>query len=284
MSSGAQYRKIRSIVATGITVVMAMLPNCGWASDTLSICGAPLPPYSYLKDGMATGIDVEVAKEIFSELQVPITIDIEPFARCQQALRSGDADFGFAISDILDRREFLYFPQNYVWQISYVFFTNKATKEHYAIHGLADAKRSKLRIGIVRGAGYYPDFWTTFPAQDPTVNEGYNEALAPAPDTASNFRRLDLNYVQLFAQDRIAGIWAAKLVGNTHTYYYDDVLFTKDYLNAFSKASHYSSAAYPNIEALMHAYDEKLAKFKTTVKYKALFDTATDSAEVQMDR
>jgi polar amino acid transport system substrate-binding protein len=253
------------------------------ASETLTICGAPLPPYSYLKDGVATGIDVDVAKIVFGELGVPVNIVIEPFARCQQSLKTGDADLGFAISDVLDRHEYLYFPQNYVWQISYVFFTNKSTQQHYTIHNLDDAKRAKLRIGIVRGAAYYPDFWAAFPAQDKAVNEGYNDILTPATDTAANFRRLDLNFVQLFPQDRVAGIWAAKLVGEQHPYYYDDVLFTKNYTDAFSKASHFASDSYPNIEALVRAFDDKLGAFKQTVRYKQLFDNATQGAAVQMD-
>lgn len=282
MHSGSEYRWARSMAIAGIYAILVTVSGVCRASDTLSICGAPLPPYSYLKDGTPTGIDVDIAKEIFSELRVPITIDIEPFARCQEALRTGDADLGFAISDVLDRREYLYFPQNYVWQISYVFFTNKKTKAHYAIHGLEDAKRNKLRIGIVRGAAYYPDFWAAFPPQDKDVNEGYNSALTPAPDTAANFRRLDLDYVQLFAQDRVAGIWAAKLNGDTHPYYYDDVLFTKNYTDAFSKASHFSNATYPNIEALMRAFDERLAVFKGTVRYKALFDNAIQNSGVQI--
>jgi polar amino acid transport system substrate-binding protein len=253
------------------------------ASETLTICGAPLPPYSYLKDGEPVGIDVDIAKTLFGELGVPVNIVIEPFARCQQSLKSGDADLGFAISDVLDRREYLYFPQNFVWQISYVFFTNRSTREHVEIHNLDDAKQKKMRVGIVRGAAYFPDFWAAFPGQDKAVNEGYNDALTPAPDTSANFRRLDLNFVQLYPQDRIAGIWAAKLVGEQHPYYYEDVLFTKNYTDAFSKASHFANDSYPNIETLMHAFDDKLAAFKQTARYKMLFDDAVRGAAVQMD-
>jgi len=241
------------------------------ASDTLTLCGAPLPPYSYLENGIPTGIDVDVAKEIFGQLKVPIVIDIEPFARCQLALKTGEADVGFAVSDVLDRRDYVNFPKNYVWQISYVFFTNKVTRQRYEIHGLEDAKRNNLQIGIVRGAAYNADFWNIFPAQDKSINEGYNSLLTPAADTETNLRRLDLNHIQLYPQDRLAGLWAAKLAGSPAPEYYDDVLFSKNYPNAFAKASRFSTAAYPNIEALMAAYDEKLAEFKKTNRYRALF-------------
>lgn len=263
--------------ANWIFLTLAMFASVSQANGSLTICGAPIPPYSYLENAVPAGIDVDVAKEIFGQLKVPFVVNIEPFARCQLALKNGDADIGFAVSSVLDRRDYAYFPKNDVWQISYVFFTNKTTKRHYTIHGLEDAKRNNLRIGVVRGAAYSADFWTIFPGQDKAVNEGYNSALTPAADSVSNLRRLDLNSIQLFPQDRIAGLWASKLTGGTPPDYYDDVLFTKNYPNAFSKASKFSSAAYPDIVALMTAYDEKLAEFKKTERYRALFTNASGS-------
>lgn len=280
MEPGSTYCKAALSGAAKLVFLMTAAVSQCKANTTLTICGAPLPPYSYLEKANPAGIDVEVAKEIFGQLKVPIVIDIEPFARCQLALKTGDADVGFAVSDVLDRRDYVDFPKNYVWQISYVFFTNKATRQHYSIHELEDAKRNNLQIGVVRGAAYNADFWGVFPGQDKSVNEGYNSSLAPAPDTATNFRRLDQGFIQLFPQDRIAGLWAAKLTGDAVPYYYDDVLFTKDYPNAFSKASRFSNATYPNIAALMAAYDEKLAEFKKTDKYKALFVNLTGNEAV----
>lgn len=242
------------------------------ASDILTICGAPLPPYSYLESGVPAGIDIEVAKEVFGQLGVPFTVEIEPFARCQQALKMGVADVGLAVSDNPDRQAYVNFPKNHVWQISYVFFTNKATMARYTIRGLGGAKKHNLHIGIVRGASYRESFWKAFPGQDKSRNEGYNEALVPAADTAANFHQLELNHIQLFPQDRIAGLWAAKQAGQAVPYYYDTVLFSKDYPNAFSKASRFTSKKYPNVEALMKAYDTKLAEFKKTDKYRKLFD------------
>jgi ABC-type amino acid transport substrate-binding protein len=278
MRVGSTYCKMMlNGTAKWIFLTMAMFAGVCHASDTLTICGAPLPPYSYIENTVPAGIDVDVAKEIFGQLKVPFVVDIEPFARCQLALKKGDADIGFAVSSVLDRRDYAYFPKNNVWQISYVFFTNKTTKQRYTIHGLEDAKRDNLRVGVVRGAAYNADFWNVFPGQDKTVNEGYNSALTPAADTVSNLRRLDLDSIQLFPQDRVAGLWAAKVSGGATPDYYDDVLFTKDYPNAFSKASKFSNAAYPDIVALMTAYDEKLAEFKKTDRYRALFTNASGS-------
>lgn len=254
-----------------IFLIAATASSCE-ASEILTICGAPFPPYSYLEDGAPAGVDVEVAKAVFGQLGVQIAIEIEPFARCQKALKMGVADVALAVSDNPERQTYARFPKNHVWQISYVFFTNKATMDRYIIHGLEDARKHKLRIGIVRGASYHESFWKTFPGQDRSINEGYNAALVPAADTAANFRQLELDRIQLFPQDRIAGLWAARKAGQVAPYYYDTVLFSKDYLNAFSRASGFASKTYPNIDALMKAYDAKLAEFKKTDKYRNLFD------------
>lgn len=254
------------IVAFGL----ALLASAAHAGEVLSICAAPFPPYSYLRNGTPAGIDIEVAKTIFGQLNVPVSIKIEPFARCQEALKTGAADVGLAISNKLDRQAYLYFPKNVVWKTNFVFFTNQTTKREYDIRGIEGAKRNHLQIGIVRGAVYHESFWDAFPGQDSSLNEGYNVALVPAADTAINFRQLQLNHIQLYPQDRIAGLWEAR-AEHTVPYYYETVLFSKDYLHAFSKSSHYSGARYPNIIVLMNAYDEKLAEFKKTEKFRALF-------------
>lgn len=247
------------------------IAGCCKAGDSLIICGEQRPPYAYLDQGRLAGIDVEVAKAVFGQLQVPISFVIEPFARCQAALKQGAADVGMAITNKLDRESYVYFPRNYVWQSSFVFFTSKATLARYTIRSLDEARQHKLRIGIIRGASYHETFWAAFPGEDPASNEGYNKALIPAADTVSNLRQLDLEHIQLFPQDRVAGLWEAKRSGRAAPLYYETVLFSKAHLNAFSKASRFKSDAYQDIEALMRAYDAKLAEFKATDRYRALF-------------
>jgi polar amino acid transport system substrate-binding protein len=240
------------------------------AHDSLNICSAPLPPYAYLKNGVPAGIDVDVAKTIFDDLHVPFKVDIAPFARCQLELGTGQADVVFAVSPTPARETIAYFPKTSVWRISYVFFTNEPTKKHVDIHGLDDAKKSGLQIGIVRGAAYNDSFWKVFPNRSNPVNEGYDPALIAAPDTAENFHQLALNHIQLFPQDLIAGLWKAKLMGQKPVYY-DTVLFSKEYSSAFSRVSTFSNARYAGIEALMKDYDARLEAFKKTTQYRALF-------------
>jgi len=242
----------------------------GLARESLKICGAPLPPYSYLKNGVAAGIDVAVAHAVFDAIGVPFKVDIAPFARCQLELQTGQADVVLNFSQTPERKAIAYFPKTAVWRISYVFFTNAATKAHYDIRGLLDARKSGLRIGIVRGASYHAEFWNVFPMRDAMLNEGYDPALIAAPDTRENFHQLALNHIQLFPQDLAAGLWSAKQNRQTPLWY-DTVLFSKEYPNGFSKASTFSNARYANIEALMRDYDSRLEAFKKTPRYRALF-------------
>jgi ABC-type amino acid transport substrate-binding protein len=240
-----------------------------FAHETLNICSAPLPPYAYLKQGAPAGIEVDVAHALFDPMGVPIKIDIAPFARCQLEIETGQADVVFAYSPTPEREALAYFPKNAVWRISYVFFTNAATKAQHDIRGLEDARKSGLAIGVVRGASYHDEFWKVFPRRDSTINDGYDPALIAAADTQENFHQLVLNHIQLFPQDLLAGQWTAKAAGQTPVWY-DTVLFSKDYPNAFSKASTFSNAQYPDIVALMKAYDLHLEAFKKTPQYRAL--------------
>ena len=259
----------RITLAGALLLQLTAVPNC-LAHDTLKVCGAPLPPYTYLKDGAATGIEVEIAQSVFSAMDVRFKVDIAPFARCQLLLATGQADMVFAVSPTPTREAFALFPKNAVWHISYVFFTNADTKKRLDIRGLEDAKRNHLQIGIVRGAAYYESFWKIFPNQEGAENEGNNPALIAAASSQENFHQLALNHVQLFPQDLLAGIWTAKQMGQT-ALYYDTVLFGKDYPSAFSRASTFSNARYRNIETLAADYDVHLEAFKKTPRYRKLF-------------
>jgi polar amino acid transport system substrate-binding protein len=241
------------------------------ASGVLNICGAPLPPYAYLDNGRPAGVDVAVAQAVFGRIGVPISIEIEPFARCQEALKIGAADVAFAVSNTASRQAYAYFPKLPVWEIRYVFFTNPATKAAHQVTGLADAKRLNLNIGIVRGASYFDEFWANFPNQSADRNEGYNDALVPAADTTANLHQLAMGHIQLFAQDRIAGLWTAKLAGLPRPPFYDTQLNRKDYPNAFSRASAFSNSRYADIMAVMSAYESELARYKQSPEYAALF-------------
>lgn len=250
--------------------LQSLFPVSCFAHETLKICSAPLPPYAYLKDGTPTGIEVDIAQSLFGAMGVPFAIDIAPFARCQLQLGTGQVDMVFAISRTPAREAIAYFPKTAAWHISYVFFTNEATKKRFDIRGLEDAKKSRLQIGIVRGAAYHDEFWRMFPNQTGSANEGYDPSLIAAPDTAENFHQLALNHVQLFPQDLLAGLWTAKLTG-LPAIYYDTVLFSKDYPSAFSRASTFADAKYANIEALMKDYDKRLEAFRKTAHYQNLF-------------
>lgn|GEM_PF-1678894 len=253
-----------------LSCIAAQVAHAHGSHETLNICSAPLPPYVYLKQGQPAGIEVDVAHAVFDPMGVPLKIDIAPFARCQLEIETGQADLVFTYSPTPAREAIAYFPKTAVWHISYVFFTNAATKAQYDIRGLEDARKSGLTIGVVRSASYHDEFWKVFPRRDTEVNDGYDPALIAAADTQENFHQLALNHIQLFPQDLSAGQWAAKAAGQTPVWY-DTVLFSKEYPSAFSKASTFSNARYADIVALMKEYDLRLEAFKKTAQYRTLF-------------
>lgn len=253
-------QKWRSVQAAALALLMAC---AGAHARGLVIVAEDYAPASFLRDGKAVGMDVEVAKTIFDRLGVPYEIRLVPWARAWHMLKTGAADVGLHVSVTEERAADVAWPKNWVWRADFVFMTNRATKAAYAIRSYADAKAAGLSIGIINQDAYHPSFWEAFPSPKRAAQQ-YHPQLAPAADAATNLRKLALNRIQLFPIALVLGNYLARedprLDNVTH---YDSVLFSKPYPNAFSRHSDYRDAKFPNIGALMQAYDAELERLKS---------------------
>ncbi len=163
-----------------------------------------------------------------------------PWARCENSLKTGEIDVALRTSKDFAREIFMYYPQNWVWQSAFVFFTNEETKLKYKIENYENIKKNDLMIGVVRDNAYYSDFWEAFPWVDKTEKK-YHPQLEPSVDTESILKKLARNHVQLYPQDLNMGMYIAKKLNLKNITYYDFILFKKDYYNTFSKKSNFSS-------------------------------------------
>ncbi|PRC94643.1 hypothetical protein [Solimicrobium silvestre] len=183
-------------------------------------------------------------------------------------LKSGQADVGLHVSYTEERAHYVHWPKNWVWKADFVFMTNQKTKAAYPLHNYDDVRRSGLLIGIVYNNAYYPNFWEAFPSPD-RAHQHYDAQLDPATDAATNLRKLEAGHIQLFPTPLVLGTYMIRSMKLANVTYYDWILFTKPYPNAFSDASTYSTTRYPNINALMQAYDLQLARLKSDqIKYQ----------------
>jgi ABC-type amino acid transport substrate-binding protein len=227
----------------------------------LVIVAEEYPPATMEDGGKVGGIDIEVAKAIFDRLGVPYEIKVMPWARSWELLKKGLADVGLHVSYTDDRAQYVHWPKNSVWRADFVFFTNKQTKKAFDFSSYDDVKRAPVMVGVTNANSYYPSFWDAFPSPD-RLQQHYYPQLEAANDAPTNMRKLEANHIQLFPAPQIVGNYLIQELRLTNVTHYDWLLFSKPYPNAFSDKSDYRDAKYPNIHALMEAYDAELARIK----------------------
>lgn len=248
-----------------------LLQSANAENRPLVIVAENYAPATFIDNDQVTGFDVDIAKAIFDHLGVSYTIQLVPWARAVYMLKNGQADVGLHVSRTDDRAQYLVWPKAAVWDADFVFMTTEEIKSKYDIKSYDDTKRYGLSIGITQNNSYYPSFWQAYPSPN-RDNQEYNKQLDPASDAATNLRKLAAGRIQLFPFPLILGNYMASMMKLDNITHFDWVIFSKPYPNAFAIASTYSSKKYPNVQALMQAYDLELMRLKSEpAKYNQFF-------------
>jgi ABC-type amino acid transport substrate-binding protein len=244
----------------------------------LVIVAEDYAPATFIENGNPSGMDIDVARAVFDHLGIAYEFRLVPWARAWSMLMSGEADVGLHVSYTDDRAHYVHWPTNFVWQADFVFFTNQKTKASYDFKDYDAVKRSGVRIGIINENAYYPSFWQAFPSPD-RVHQNYFAQLEPVNDAATNFRKLERNHIQLFPIAKVLGTYMAREMHLENITYFDWILFSKPYPNAFSDKSSYHDAKYSNIHDVMQAYDAELGHMKSNDReYQKFFQRYADLA------
>ncbi len=231
--------------------------------SVLRVAGELFPPYLFLENGEVKGIDVDIAKIIFSRLGVEIKIEVLPWKRLWSNMETGLLDVSFATSIKEKRKPYVYYPKNHVWDSSYHFLTYSENFKKYGSMDYKIAKEKNLIIGIIAGNSYHQSFWDIFPSGHPSLEQASN--------IERNLIKLSKKRIDLYIIDRTVGLYTAKTLGLNNIMAFDEVLFSKPYPSAFSKLSKFKNDKFPNIKFLMDAYDKELEALKKTDEYQAIF-------------
>jgi polar amino acid transport system substrate-binding protein len=245
------------------------------------VCAAPRPlvivsenyaPSTFIENNRIVGFDVDIAKAVLDHLGVQYTIQIVPWARAYAMLKNGQADIGLHVSYSAERANFMRWPTTPVWVADFVFMTTQNIKSRYDVKSYDDTKRFGLAIGVIQNNSYAPAFWDAYPSPN-RENQEYNKQLDPAADAATNLIKLAAGRIQLFPFPLILGKYMTRVMKLDNLTNYDWVIFSKPYPTAFGNASKFSTATYPNIWALMRAYDKELAHLKSDrAQYSQFFE------------
>ncbi len=78
----------RQIIATFLLTILSLTAR----SETLRLVTEAWAPYVYDENGLATGLDYEITREVLRRLGVELELQFLPWKRCLVALEQGQAD------------------------------------------------------------------------------------------------------------------------------------------------------------------------------------------------
>jgi polar amino acid transport system substrate-binding protein len=137
-------------------VTMLLLAVIGIAfAAPIKIVTSPWPPYEFNDNGQLKGTDVDVIREAFSRMGIPVKIEMYPWSRCLKMVQSGEAEGIFTLSKNPKREKFLIYPEEVINYSENVFFYNK--KKPFEFDGTVESLKGRL-IGTTRNYNYRDDF------------------------------------------------------------------------------------------------------------------------------
>lgn len=274
-----------------IVMCLLLISPVGLTKE-LQIVGPLLPPYLYEDEGKVVGIDAEIIKSVFGEMEVDYQIQICPLARCLLLLEAGDADMLLGVPKSNKNKGFAIYPQSYSRNAEYVMMVNKKIKEEYAATSLEYIRDHNLLVGVLRGEVYHQRFWDLYPPEhikENTLsqsvkslnlnekphyryNRTLNEYLDISHEIESNLKKLDLNRLDVVPVEKTVGQYTVSKLGLNNISHYDFVIFFKTIYNVFSKHSTFQTEKYQNVEALSNAYSKLLQVYKQVPDFQAIYN------------
>ncbi|SEI66957.1 polar amino acid transport system substrate-binding protein [Allopseudospirillum japonicum] len=243
----------------------------------LIITGEEFPPYEFLRDGQAVGIDIEIARHILQEqMGLEVQFELTSWQRAWAKVETGQADAVLTTSRQQAREPYLYYPQTPMWRSELVFFTRRSN-QLADFQGLQDQRLPAMKVGIINGNSYVPEFWQVFPYKDASVvfqgdtlaaAKGLNPQLEGAVSLKHNLLKLAAGRVDLVLAKRVPGLYLIRSLGLQDVLtYYPQIVAVKDYPMPFVRASHY-----PDLPKIAQEYEQRLIAFKATPAYQAIID------------
>ena len=180
--------------------MLLLLTVVGIAFATpIKIVTSPWPPYEYNDNGQLKGTDVDVIREAFSRMGIPVKIEIFPWSRCLQMVKSGAAEGIFTLSKSSKREKFLTYPNEPINYSENVFFYNK--KKPFDFDGTMESLKGRM-VGTTRNYHYRDDF----------VKSNLFKRDAADSDMAG-IRKIANSRDDLFICDKLVGSHLAKQAG-----------------------------------------------------------------------
>jgi len=230
-----------------VVFILFLTPNIIQAKEPLVIVTDPWPPFSMAENKNIIGMDVEIIKEVFSQLKIPTTVKSYPWKRCLVMVENKQADSILDVSVTVERKTFLFFPDEPVSEGITVFFIRKGNAIPF--RDLQDL--NGLRAGAILGYSYCDEI-----------------DKAPFMVKAMRVATLEQNFKKLLS-DRIDFLVEVDAVG----YYTASAMGISDQISIIPNANYcrggnfLAFAKKPGHKRLATKFGKALRNFKSTKKY-----------------
>jgi polar amino acid transport system substrate-binding protein len=234
-----------------------------------------LPPWQYVDEisGKPQGIAVELTETVFNSLDRTVEFEAQPWARAWQSILNGGVDAILSVSKNDYRLKHLDYLNESLWSSEYVFFTHVKNKHKYK-QGTFDVTVSpQIKIGIVNGFSYNPEFWKRLPYTNghttyTPLNREYHKSLYAVPKQEMLFKMLARERIDLVICDKVVGKYLLKMLEiDEMVIPFEHVLFRKNYPLAFNKNSSYIES-----NELIIEIDEELKRMKKNGDYQKIVE------------
>jgi len=196
------------VVTKRCVCLALLLPLIGGAAqpettEPLILVAANSKPTAYFENGQLTGVLVDVAREAFLRAGYSITIKLEPWARCIEDARSGEADGIFSIFKTPERQAFLDYTSRPIITQTVSFF---ALKNGPISFDGNFASISHHSIGVINQTSYGPRL-------DGVLKENTFAKQYQTHSAESVIRMLLAGRVDLIPSYRHVALFTAKSLG-----------------------------------------------------------------------
>ncbi|CAN7428645.1 transporter substrate-binding domain-containing protein [Pseudoduganella sp. LjRoot289] len=220
----------------------------------LRVCSLHLAPQTMQSaDGSPTGYAVEILQHVARKLQWSIRIDYMPWARVVSETRAGRCDMAMTVLQFKDYAEFMLFPHESILDQKNVLVVRRGSKIRY--DGNLEQFMRQHSIGLY---------------VDKRVNDKFERLRAApwarvdtAPSAVLNTKKLLFRRFDAIIENDLSVIFEMRKLGQL-----DDIEILSPPLSVTPAYIVFSQT--PESKARSRKYDEALANFKKTARFKAL--------------
>lgn len=122
--------------------------------DTLKFVFSDFPPFEYVDDDDAVGMNVEIIKEVCRRLNITPIFEQLPWKRALEEVKVGEADAIFSLFKNDERLKYYNYPEEKINSVKMVLITN--IENEFSVANIEDLKEK--RVGTYLGSSYGEKF------------------------------------------------------------------------------------------------------------------------------